>query len=1112
MESTSSTDHDSKSRIDTVGAIPILIFYLLAIFLKMFGLDTAFVYEQPDLLLILNTIFLFGCPMFVVYIAAKGYLASGSTRLMTLESGVLSFAVGSLIAGFMLPWKGPNGVITLHNCSVLIAGLLHLFGAVSTLAGARMKQDVHGRVSRLFLVNSGILILMFLLTFGAVQEKLPVFFVQGQGPTLLRQIVLGTAIISFLISGFLFLKLYSNSRSRFFYWYAMALFLITIGLFCVFIQKSFGDPIGWLGRTAQYLAGLYLIATVFRGARELGLGVLRMDKVLAKLFHSRFEKLLEERTAQLLVVNDELCKENERRQQSEDLLRIEKAILSRTERIAHVGSWEWDIATDTVTWSDELFRIFQRDPQEGAPRLAEHQAFYLPDDMARLQKAVEAAVAEGTPYELELRAIRKDGMTRVCKVYGEAEKGQVGRAIRLFGSLQDITEQKQAEETLRESEKHYRTLVESIPGIVYEFSSKQGGVYYSSHTTEILGYSPEQLYAQPMLWHNSVHPDDLLCVNKIIHEITTFKPFCIEYRIQDAHGNWHWFEDRSTGYHIVNTDVIMEGLALDITERKKTEFMIKAATSDTQRFRKALDYVSTFIYMKDTQSRYAYANRSTLELFGCTEDELVGSDDTRFFPPDIVNRLREIDSRVFLGEQTIEEIDVTEAEGERRIYLEVKAPIYLEPENKTIWGLLGISTDITDRKRTEELLREAHRRLEEQTSQLSDIMHELNIILENAPIGISKIIDRKQVLVNRKTEEMFRYHKEELEFQTTRKLYPSEEAYEKFGQEAYPLLTQGLAFETEQELIRKDGVHIWVRYIGKAIEPQDMSKGTIWLLEDITKRKLAQAEKAQLEEQNRLLQKAESLGRMAGAIAHHFNNQLFTVMGNLEMVMDDQPLGVNSNESLVSAMKAARKASDVSRLMLTYLGQSPGKHVPIDLSETCRQSLTFLQTAAPRGMIIKANFPSSGPTILADVSQIQQVLTNLITNAWEAAVENNGTVDLTAKTFSHADIPSTKRFPIDWQPQEIVYACLEVADTGCGIGCKDIEKIFDPFYTTKFIGRGLGLPVVMGIVKAHGGGITVESEPGRGSTFRIFFPVSIEELSIQHDLSAISEAAKAEIF
>lgn len=136
-----------------------------------------------------------------------------------------------------------------------------------------------------------------------------------------------------------------------------------------------------------------------------------------------------------------------------------------------------------------------------------------------------------------------------------------------------------------------------------------------------------------------------------------------------------------------------------------------------------------------------------------------------------------------------------------------------------------------------ETIEELNQQLVEQNDQLEKIKNELSIVLENAPIGISRIIDRKQVWVNPGTVEILQYSKEEMQFQTTRNLYPSDEAYEKLGREAYPTLAQGKVYKTVQDLIRKDGVHILVRYISKAVEPADMSKGTIWLLEDITEQK-----------------------------------------------------------------------------------------------------------------------------------------------------------------------------------------------------------------------------------------------------------------------------------
>ena len=273
---------------------------------------------------------------------------------------------------------------------------------------------------------------------------------------------------------------------------------------------------------------------------------------------------------------------------------------------------------------------------------------------------------------------------------------------------------------------------------------------------------------------------------------------------------------------------------------------------------------------------------------------------------------------------------------------------------------------------------------------------------------------------------------------------------------------------------------------------------------DITERKGIEAQFQQF-------QKTQSLARMAGAIAHHFNNQLSVVMGNLELFLIDLPSDAKNRENLLRSMMAAQKATVVSRQMLIYLGQTPGKHEPMDLSRVCRQSLSLVQTVIPKGLVVKIDFPDSGPVIRADEGQINQVLANLITNAWESISGNQGTIGLAISTVSRADIPASKRFPTGWQPKHILHACLEVSDIGYGVTGMDIEKLFDPFFTTKFTGRGMGLAVVMGIVKAHAGCITVDSESGSGSTFRIYLPISTEKIPRQQEKEAVAPARKSEI-
>ncbi|TSA47853.1 MAG: PAS domain-containing sensor histidine kinase [Deltaproteobacteria bacterium] len=271
------------------------------------------------------------------------------------------------------------------------------------------------------------------------------------------------------------------------------------------------------------------------------------------------------------------------------------------------------------------------------------------------------------------------------------------------------------------------------------------------------------------------------------------------------------------------------------------------------------------------------------------------------------------------------------------------------------------------------------------------------------------------------------------------------------------------------------------------------------VVSDITDRKRMEEEKAKLEAQTRQLQKAESLGRMAGAIAHHFNNQLSVVIGNLDLALLELPQDAHPRATINRAMNASLRAAEVSGMMLTYLGQSFDKREPLDLSDACRKSLPMLQVVMPVDVVLETDLPSPGPAISTNANYMQQVLTNLITNAWEAIGDDRGAIRLSVKTVFTENIPAVHRFPLDWQPRDNAYACLEVTDTGGGIADKDIEKLFDPFFTSKFAGRGMGLAVVLGIVRAHSGIITVESKPDRGSTFRVFFPVSGEEALRQRD-------------
>lgn len=254
-------------------------------------------------------------------------------------------------------------------------------------------------------------------------------------------------------------------------------------------------------------------------------------------------------------------------------------------------------------------------------------------------------------------------------------------------------------------------------------------------------------------------------------------------------------------------------------------------------------------------------------------------------------------------------------------------------------------------------------------------------------------------------------------------------------------------------------------------------------------RKWGEDEREKLEAQVQHAQKLESLGVLAGGIAHDFNNLLTGILGNADLTLMSLPDGSPCYQSVREIKKTAERAADLSRQMLAYSGRGSFLIETIDLNDVVREMGNLLEASISKRAALAYELATDLPPVVADTTQIRQVIMNLITNASDAMADNDGLIRLRTGV-RHCDRAYLGETYLDDQLPEGEYVYLEVEDTGCGMDEATLQRIFDPFFTTKFTGRGLGLAAALGIIRGHRGAVEVKSDAGRGTLFRVFFPMS----------------------
>ena len=301
----------------------------------------------------------------------------------------------------------------------------------------------------------------------------------------------------------------------------------------------------------------------------------------------------------------------------------------------------------------------------------------------------------------------------------------------------------------------------------------------------------------------------------------------------------------------------------------------------------------------------------------------------------------------------------------------------------------------------------------------------------------------------------------------------------------------------ESRVAHADGtVHDVIFHKARMADDAGRPSGILGVITDITELKRIEAARDQLEAQLRESQKMEALGTLAGGVAHDFNNVLAAIMGNAELALQDVGPGHAAQESLQEIRKASRRAKDLVQQILAFGRRQVLAREVVRLEPVVEESARLLRTTLPAGVSLSVECAPDAPAVLADPTQVQQVLLNLCANAWQAmqGQERPAAIEVSLTSHQADGTPYTgserrsRGGRVALRPGG--YACLAVRDTGPGMDAATVERIFEPFFTTKPAGQGtgLGLAVVHGIVHEHGGSIDVDSAPGEGTTFRVYFP------------------------
>ncbi|HMP00979.1 MAG TPA: PAS domain S-box protein [Gemmatales bacterium] len=716
-----------------------------------------------------------------------------------------------------------------------------------------------------------------------------------------------------------------------------------------------------------------------------------------------------------------------------------------------------------------------------------------PDDLSALAATVASkrAATDADLFEHALRLRRSDGVYRTFQNWEVLfERDPDGGPRLMLGIGLDVTEREHSQAALREKQQLVENLAAAVPDSLYLIDlNRELLVYQNNRIEEQLGWSAADLVQfDTARFEELVHPDDRPLWHEHRqrrHAATPGDVFDHEIRIRHRDGNWRWIRSRERVFarDPEGTSRFAVGTSRDVTQRKLMEVALQRSEAQ---LRQLIQNADDIILLYDVEGRIQFGYAPA--RYGIDEQVWIGRTPLELFEQRLGTMLMGQIQMVLATQQPHIFENCLPWAGREYWFSDHLYPIR-DPDGR-ITGVGRICRDVTVQKQAEAAAQERAHFSQRIVSSSPSLVFTLHV--HERTVGfISGNVAR---ILGYEPAELLQMGAQVIPYLT----HPDERGLIDDLLTPWQHAADGEILKAEYRLRRRDGSWRWFQSWA-VVFARDSSGAVTHILSnalDVTEHKSAELERQRQAELHRDLeqrmaqaQKPESLGVLAGGIAHDFNNLLTAVLGNSALALMRPALGGDLTDLLQQIQLAAQRAAELTHQLLAYAGKGKIIIQPLSVNQLVQEMMRLLGSIVSRQAVFQLDLASDLSLVEADATQMRQILMNLITNASDALEGRSGSIVLRTSNVELTAVDLERTLLHD-SATPGRYVLVEVQDTGCGMDAATQQRMFDPFYTTKFTGRGLGLAAVLGIVRSHQGTLAVESEPGRGTTFRLYLPAS----------------------